>query len=166
MIPTCKERPPEDYSRRENENVFCVPHAIYALRHPHVVSYLTFMIDHHYCDNYGVRLSIPIIKIEPPKKETSFGENINIRDALPDDVDAIILCVFDRYSLKPKKILLPHQIYTKDVLAMAEEAYQGMTYSKMRDLVVAIPSRRKEWIEIARLEGVTFPKKEDDDALD
>lgn len=59
-------------------------------------------------------------------KDTTFGEMLDID--IPADCSMVVLCV-DLHQHQPLQVLLPHQIYKKDLLRILDEypAARGIT---------------------------------------
>lgn len=52
-----------------------------------------------------------------PTTETEFGSSVNLDDVLPPGTKIILLCEVTANGYQPRRLLLPHQVYTKDVAA-------------------------------------------------
>lgn len=68
----------------------------------------------------------------------------NLRE--PDNADVVIICKNDGYGLQPLTLLLPHQLYKKDLTEIMRQI--GAPY---RGEIVAIPAKSKEFITIAKV---------------
>lgn len=64
---------------------------------------------------------------------SSFGEIIKFD--MPHDCDIVIVCVNNGFGLKPKQLLMPHQIYDKNMRVLLEEHKE----------VTLIPARSKDY---------------------
>ena len=73
---------------------------------------------------------------------TVFGMSANLE--VPSDADVVIICKNSGGGLQPITLLLPHQLYRKDLTQIMRDiggSYHGE--------VVAIPGRSKEYITVA-----------------
>ena len=75
---------------------------------------------------------------------TTFGISANLEE--PDDADLVIICKNEGGGLIPISIMLPHQLYKKDLSEILREI--GSPY---HGEVLALPVRSKEYITIAKV---------------
>lgn len=52
-----------------------------------------------------------------PTTETEFGSSVDLDDVLPRGTKIILLCEVTSAGYQPRRVLLPHQVYTKHVAA-------------------------------------------------
>lgn len=74
----------------------------------------------------------------------TFGEYAALD--LPDDVDLIIVCENAGGGLRPLNMLLPHQLYKKDLIALEKELAKKCT--SFGEIVV-VPVRSSEYITVS-----------------
>ena len=72
-------------------------------------------------------------------QETTFGDSLSF-DGLPDEADLVIVCIA-RHGAKPVSVLLPHQVYRKDLIDLVSE------YPDARGFFI-MPCSSKNWISI------------------
>ena len=53
-----------------------------------------------------------------------FGKLFDLRSVIPKDCNAIIVCTNDGTGLVPRRLLLPHQLYLKDVNKLLKDLVQ------------------------------------------
>jgi len=80
--------------------------------------------------------------------DSHFGKYFRLRNKIPEDCDLIVVCTNDGSGLIPKKVLLPHQLYLKDVNILLKEL--GVSYHKQ---VTIIPVRSEECIDLLKKEN-------------
>jgi hypothetical protein len=69
----------------------------------------------------------------------------------PKDAGAVVICVNNGRGLRPIRLLLPHQVYKKDLTELWKKHELG-EYGE----IVAIPVRSEEYIRIAECDKQKF----------
>ena len=69
----------------------------------------------------------------------------------PKDAGAVVICVNNGRGLRPIRLLLPHQVYKKDLTELWKKHELG-EYGE----IVAIPVRLEEYIRIAECDKQKF----------
>lgn len=72
---------------------------------------------------------------------STFGMYLNLE--MPEGTDVVILCYNEGTGLRPLSLLLPHQMYVKDLERIFKEI-PGATE------IVAIPAKSSDYITLAR----------------
>jgi len=76
--------------------------------------------------------------------DKTFGKFFDFRKDIPEGCDVVIVCVNDGTGLKPKKLLLPHQVYLRDINKLLKEA--GGCYKQ----VTVVSARSKDYIDLLK----------------
>lgn len=87
-----------------------------------------------------------------------FGKYVDISDVLPEGASVVVVATNpDGYGLKPRTLLLPHQVYVKD---WAEHAIPRS--GTLSGRVILIPARSDDYVDITDLLRSTHAKRRDD----
>ncbi len=76
----------------------------------------------------------------PVKADPTFGPWLKID--MPEGADVLVLCTVGSRGIKPLRVLLPHQVHTREVHELLAED----------EAVMVIPIRSQEYVKVAQRE--------------
>jgi hypothetical protein len=98
------------------------------------------------------------------RHDPTFGDWIDLRPEIPAGTDGILVAANDGYGRRPLRLLLPHQVYVRDLLDYVRKRHPSLPRLGAESFEV-YPIDRSKWVS-ADLEALGVAGLRDERSLD